>query len=128
MKYTIQEVEDHKGYISLKISFEVDLYIIDRNEEDINYDLTIEEKELIIDWLQKQNEFIAKDYELTDYKVNFKEDSNDKLRMSFIIENPSIKMTTLELRNIVYYLSETDSLKRSFVILRDTEVFLKCIH
>jgi hypothetical protein len=128
MKYTTREIEDPKGYIFLEISFEVDLHIINRNEEDINYDLFVEEKKLIIDWIQKQNEFIVKDYELTDYKVDFKEGYNDKIEMSFIIEVPPIKMTILELRNIILYLSETDSLKRSSVILRDNEVFIKCIH
>ncbi len=127
MKYSIREIEDPKGYIDLEISFEVDLYIVDKEDKDVKFVLTPEERDIILNWFREKNEDTVKAYSLSEYTVEFKEDSDNKLIMSFIIENPSIHLKSMTISHIIHYLSEDMSFERTYINLRNKEVFPKGI-
>ena len=127
MKYTIREFEEYRDDISLEISFEVDLYLVDREDEDVKFDLTMEEKQIILKWFMKENETTIERYSLSDYTVEFIEGSNNRLKMSCIIESPSIDLKLITITHIIHYLSENMGSRRNYINMRNIEVFPKGI-
>ena len=127
MKYITREIEDLKGYTDLEISFEVDLYLVDREDEDVKFDLIPEEKQTILKWFIDKNENAIQMYSLSDYTVEFMEGSNNRLKMSYIIENPSIHLKSITITHIIYYLSENMGSKKNYINMRNIEVFPKGI-
>jgi hypothetical protein len=127
MKYITREIEDPKGYIFLEISFEVDLYLVNRKDEDVKFDLTPEEKQTILKWFMDENENTIQMYSLSDYTIEFMEGSNNRLKMSYVIENPSIHLKSMTITHIIYYLSENMGSRRNYINMRNIEIFPKGI-